>query len=66
MSDSRATTARQRRIAAYVFLGVGLLNLVVGFVAGALVTIIVSVIMLIVGGALMVSGVTSSGRPPSG
>jgi uncharacterized membrane protein len=66
MSDSSATTPRQRRIASYVFLGVGLLNLVVGVVAGALITIIASVVMLIVGGALLVTGVTGSGRPPTG
>lgn len=66
MADARSTADRQRRIAAYVFLAVGLVNLVVGAVAGAIVTIAISVVMLVVGGALLVSTITGGSRPPSG
>jgi hypothetical protein len=56
MAEPTSSPDRQRRLAGYVFAGVGLINLVVGLVVGAVVTTAVSVVMLVVGGALVLSG----------
>jgi hypothetical protein len=65
MDDSERPVERQRRIAAYVALGLGLVNLVLGVVVGAAVTIGVAVFLLVVGGALLVSAMGLGNRPPS-
>ena len=64
MANNELPAERQRRIAAYVALGVGLLNLVLGLVVGATITIGVAVFLLVVGGALLVSSLGLGNRPP--
>jgi hypothetical protein len=64
MTRSELPAERQRRIGAYVALGVGLFNLVLGVVVGATITIAVAVFLLIVGGALLISSLGLGGRPP--
>ncbi len=64
MAQSESPKERQRRIGAYVLLGVGLINLVLGVVAGAFLTIAIAVFMLVVGGALLASALGLGNRPP--
>jgi hypothetical protein len=64
MAERQSAADRQRRIGAYLFLGVGLINLVVGVVAGAGITIVVSIVMLVVGVVLLASSLTGAGGAP--
>jgi hypothetical protein len=64
MANNELPAERQRRIAAYVALGVGLINLVLGVVVGATITIVAAVFLLVVGGALLVSSLGLGNRPP--
>jgi hypothetical protein len=64
MANAENPQERQRRIFGYVFLGVGLINLILGVVVGAPITIAVGVFLLIVGGAMVAKSVIAGGRPP--
>lgn len=64
MTKRELPAERQRRIGAYVALGVGVFNVVVGAVAGATITIAIGVFLLVVGGALLVSSLGLGNRPP--
>jgi hypothetical protein len=55
---------RQRRLFAYVLLGVGLINLVLGALVGAVVTIGIGAFMLVAGGGVLAAGLVRGGRPP--
>ena len=64
MAEDGTPVERQRRIGAYVALGVGLFNLILGVIVGAVITIAVAVFLLVVGGVLLASSYGLGNRPP--
>jgi uncharacterized membrane protein HdeD (DUF308 family) len=64
MTDARSAVDRQRRIGGYVAIALGVLDLVLGIVSGAAITIAVAVFLFIAGAVLLVSARSGSGRPP--
>ena len=64
MTDARSPVDRQRRIGGYVALALGVVDLVLGIVTGAVITLAVGVFLFIAAGVLLVSARNGSGRPP--
>jgi hypothetical protein len=64
MTDARSSIDRQRRIGGYVALALGVVDLVLGIVLGAPITLAVAVFLFIAGGVLLVSARNGGGRPP--
>jgi uncharacterized membrane protein HdeD (DUF308 family) len=62
MAQPSTSPEKLRRLAGVLFLVVGLVDLVLGAIAGALITLVVGVGMLVVGGALLASALGTSGR----
>lgn len=64
MAEHQPSAARQRRIGAYAAIVLGVVNLVLGVVVGAPITIGVAVFLLIVGGVVLASSMAGAGPPP--
>jgi uncharacterized membrane protein HdeD (DUF308 family) len=65
MTDARSSVDRQRRVGGYVAIALGVLDLVLGIVTGAAITIAVAVFLFMAGGVLLVSARNGNRRPPT-